>query len=398
MVGWLQANCPPGKQLTHTSFAGGKWSVPQELEGALLQKYALKLRAGERLHLNEMRTPLFNMFCDLDWRTPDAVAEGAQLEVATFLAQQVFLVWELDAAVEAVVCRRDASREQDGRWKGGMHVFWPEVKTDAATAQAFRRTAAERCRERFGEALLAAPWSTVVDDSVYHGSGLRMVYSHKRTGEEAYRPAWCVRMRPVLTEGLVEPEVTVAACGDDPSAWIPRCSIRYHGLCPTKVQQCMQRIVGAEAKAPGQERELVPEVEHLRAVLPDCYRGCRFLKLVLVSTGKYVVRTDSRTCLNLEPRGGLPAQHRSNGVYFVVGAETTYQACHCRCDTVEGRVAGPCKDFRSNHFRTPPALAQALFGPRQEAYTYARPATAADIYKSFADPAPPAKRQRRRGR
>lgn len=378
--------------------------MPEELEGALLAKYAIKLQAGERLALNELRTPVFNMFCDVDWRTAEPVPEPLQLELATFLAKQVFLVWEVEEAVEAVACVRDASREADGRHKGGIHLHWSHVKTEAAAAAAWRKVAVERCSEHFGERRLEAPWDQVLDEHVYATSGLRMLYSCKRDGPEAYRPRWVVRMTPEPVGGLQEVAAEVTDCADDPPTWIPRCSIRYHGHCVTKVQECMAGVVGARApRARADEEDMAPYsegLEALRQVLPVCYAGCKFLKLLRGQTGRFILRTDSRTCLNLDTPDGQPGQHKSNGVYFVVGPSTVYQGCHCRCNTTQGRLMGRCSEFQSNHFPTPRPLALALFGsppspkPAARPYAFAAPATAADIYRASLQP--PAKKARRR--
>jgi hypothetical protein len=61
-------------------------------------------------------------------------------------------------------------------------------------------------------------------------------------------------------------------------------------------------------------------------------------------------------CMNLRN------DHNSNNVYFVITKDGLRQKCFCRCDTLERRASGKCKDFVSKPFPLPEGLRYKLFG------------------------------------
>ena len=412
MLSWLKANCPGGGgDVSHLCLSGGSFSLPKGLAGAFLIKYARATQAGEKLFLVERRTPVFRLFVDLDWATPEPMTKQTQLDVARFVAQQAFLIYAPSNRDQQVIVatRRPELRQTDGLLKGGMHLHWPDILTDAETARLFRETAVSRCRERFGEKLMPRPWEDVIDDHVFRGSGLRMLYSCKKAPSDAYSPEWLLRLKVHDELGMVRPEVVgEVPCVEAHGHWVQQCSIRYHGVGKTPVQACVEdRMACNQAQASSPLRDASVEkharpLEELRSVLPSCYSACRFLKLLEGDCGKFIIRTDSKTCLNLQPIGAdTPGSHKSNGVYFVVDQRETYQACFCNCETEEGRLHGPCKTFRSQVWRTPTSLSNSLFPPANTepfANLTSQRATAEDMYdRFFKAGGPPSKKARQKG-
>lgn len=408
MMNWLKANSPHGTgELSHLSLAGGKYCLPTSLNGAFLIKYSRAIRAGEPLSIIERRTPMFHLFVDLDWATEQPVPAEQQLELASFVAQQAFLIYApSNRDQQVVVATRKPGPRNDGLMKGGMHLHWPDILTDAATAQLFRETAVSRCRERFGDDLLPKPWEDVIDDHVFKGSGLRLLYSIKQDSGDAYKPQWLLRIAVHDEVGMGRPEIMGStSCVDDIRHWVQTCSIRYHGVGKTPVRACVEDIIRPEGGQPLKDASLEKHtrpLEELRSVLPDCYSSCRFLKLLEGDHGKFILRTDSRTCLNLQPDGeGKAGAHKSNGIYFVIDRSETYQACFCNCETEEGRVHGPCRGFRSETWQTPARLADSLFPPASaEPFSSltSKRATAEDMYQHFFNPQPKKKARQKASR
>lgn len=406
MMQWLRDNCPRSGDLTHTSMAGGSFTVPAALAGACLAKYARGIEAGQELSLIERRTPVFKLFVDLDWLADGEVGEDTQQELASFVAKQAYLIYTPALGQQrVVVATRTAAAQPEGLLKSGIHMHWPGILTDAHTALVFRDTTIARCRERFGDGLFKKPWEDVIDEHVFKGCGLRMVYSCKKTAADVYRPRWLICLSVESQHGMSCAEVvSVTDCEASPLQWARECSIRYHGMGRTEVRECV-REMQERPSAPMEEASLEQHragLDELRQALPPCYSGIRFVKLLQGDNGKYILRTDSRTCLNLEPDGnGEPSAHRSNGVYLVVDRATTYQACFCNCDTTQGRLNGPCKGFKSPGWRTPPALSASLFPPLPETpfgiggvQLTSTAATAVETYERFFKPAPPKKARR----
>ena len=74
----------------------------------------------------------------------------------------------------------------------------------------------------------------------------------------------------------------------------------------------------------------------------------------------YIVRTDSRFCLNIN------REHHSNHIYYYIDKSFAYQKCHCTCDTTIGRLYGKCMDYKSSGRRLPVELQRLLFPQEQK--------------------------------
>lgn len=377
MMDWMKTQCRRSGDCTHLSLGKvkGSFTVATSLEDAFLLKYARAVtERQEELSLIEVKRETFPLFADLDWTSGGGDVDDAQMvAVAKFVSQQAFLIYAPTSSEHTVVVATRQPVRQGAHFKNGMHLHWPTITTNAASAQIFRQTAVERCKDRFGEGAMGGkPWQEVVDEHVYKGSGLRMLYSRKQVPEDAYRPRWELRLVLAtvsqLQQAVVEGVEDIPQATDPDSAhrWVRTCSVRAVGGHVTPLQACVQELDTGPTGG-GDPKEACAVAEHqaglaaLQKVLPVCYHNCRFVKLVK-GTDRAFLTPDTRVCLNLAPdASGAPRAHKSNNVYFVVGQETTYQACFCSCDTSDGRLQGPCKNFRSNHFPTPSELAASLF-------------------------------------
>lgn len=371
-MAWLKKNCPRSGEHSHLSLNGGSYSVPASLEKAFLIKYARQAEAGESLHLVEVKTPVFHLFTDLDWTSHTPVAEEVRAEVAAFVAQQAFLIYAPEQTEHTVVvATRHPQQQADGLYKCGMHIHWPGILTDKAAGLVFCHTAQERCREKFGDKVLGEkPWSEIIDEHVYKGSGLRIVMSQKKSPADVYVPSSFFRVQLQEKSGMMHPAIIDCLPCQPQSMqhWVQLCSIRCHGQAKTPLHSCVAEAseMASAATTECSMYKHQPGLDSLRKLLPPCYSSCRFTKLVMGSE-KAFIQTDSRVCLNLQPEaGGEPGAHKNNRVYFVVSPEETYQKCYCNCETEEGRVRGPCKYFKSNSFATPLDLANTLFSSAAE--------------------------------
>jgi hypothetical protein len=70
------------------------------------------------------------------------------------------------------------------------------------------------------------------------------------------------------------------------------------------------------------------------------------VKRVFKNKKGYMIDTTSKYCEN------LGRAHHSNHIWFMIGIDSTIkQKCFCRCETMDGRKYGFCKDFEGRgHF------------------------------------------------
>jgi len=74
----------------------------------------------------------------------------------------------------------------------------------------------------------------------------------------------------------------------------------------------------------------------------------------------YFVSTTSRYCENLK------REHGSNHVWFYISGRIIAQKCFCRCETLQGRRDGFCKDFYGRKHELPPSITEKLYSNKEE--------------------------------
>ena len=341
---------------THLLLDGGKWRVPDEAHGALLNAYASSLlrRPDMRPCVVEVRTPVFKMFVDLDSRfAAPAQAEDARAGRGAVLRLLGAVCGAVAPGEPAVVCAANRAKHEGDGHKLGFHIVWPGVLVAAHTALALRA--------RLVEALAAQPddlasalglvndWAAVVDASVYTSSGLRMPWSAKGRGDDRY---YELAFRVDEGGGVTPARATTVSELRDA---LRQLSIRCFAAEPTLALGEPPRPEAADhewaPKALAGYADVLPRVA---ACLPIQFAGARFTA-VMAAAHCFLLRSTARYCFN------LGRAHRTNNVYFVLTRRGVCQRCYCRCETDEGRKYGMCKDFSSECWPVPREALDAFF-------------------------------------
>ena len=143
---------------------GGILDVPHKDMDAFMLEYLASLRRGDKVYVVEQKTEVFRFFVDLDWRDAEPLSDERLLEILQVMCSVV--------PGQCIVARAPVRLEDDGRMKSGVHIHWPETKVRRPEALAFRT----RILLELGD---DPEWNERIDLSVYGGSGLRMIGSHK---------------------------------------------------------------------------------------------------------------------------------------------------------------------------------------------------------------------------
>lgn len=360
-LGYAAAEAQP----THLLLDGGKWRIPDEAHGALINAYAASLARcpDRRPCVVELRTPVFRMFCDLDTRfaTEEHALRAKRGGIEPVLRRVCAAVAPGQAAL---VCSASSpKREAADEHKMGFHVVWPEVLVSARTAS--------ELRDRIIAALHADPppttdlgivgsWETIVDGTVYKSSGLRLPWSAKSKGDDRFYEL----SFSVGPDGAFAPQR--AGTVSEVRQALLRLSIRVFDASPTIE-------LGPAAGGAGDTDE--PEERHwtsksiaayadvlprLAACLPVQFMGQRFTS-VLEAEHCYMLRSTARYCFN------LGRAHRTNNVYFMLTKRGVCQRCYCRCETAEGRKYGMCKDYTSEVWPVPREVLSVFFTDERDA-------------------------------
>ena len=251
---------------THVLMDGGILDVPFADTDAFLVEYLAAVRRGQRVYVVEQKTDVFRFFVDLDYKAERSIDEKMLEETVRAMC---------DVVPGRCVVARAPPREVEGRIKSGVHIHWPETLVTRQEALAYRT--------QILMALDGPEWAEFIDASVYGGSGLRMLWSHKKPTGDPYVPVDC----------------------NDPSLDMLRLfSIRTAEDKPTIVvtesTDALERYI--QKYIPGQERARVKRVGQ---------KG----------DTKWV-QTDSRYCEN------IGQEHKSNHVWFSITGNRICQLCH----------------------------------------------------------------------
>lgn len=400
-------------QPTHLLMDGsGKLSVPDSHAGTFLNIYFTSaVVRGERLSVVERRTPIFRLFFDLDIRLPgDSDPSPIIRRISTVIWDYVtreFFVLEstatndIDASTthtgtsscsdynderdRMIVCTAPLKNESPDVIKAGCHLIFPYIYVNSPIALKCRDSILDRidrlytggmshstsaqsvtqCTCESDEPTADATssiqrpvnsWRDLLDDSVYKGSGLRLVYSHKGRGESRpYTPTYNV----TSVDGFVE-----VSCLDMAKRreYVHDSSIRTSVCvltpCRGGEHQIADRVnghtmfgtvVSGRSQNIDMYREALPVIEQC---LPKEYRGIQFIKAFVTQHTVYL-KTNSRYCMNVK------REHRTSTVYLSVTRQGVAVRCYSRKSEYD------CARYAS-HLITIPLTALRVFFPDVE--------------------------------
>jgi hypothetical protein len=297
---------------THLLLDGGKLSVPDDQAGAFLNVYFNHILKGEKLSVVEIKTPVFKFFIDLDIKLPvDEIIDAPKM--FRVIRESAADFWEVDDLPKMIVASAEAKMVDD-LLKTGYHVHFPDIFCNAPIAGKFREHLLANLGIAFEDA--SYKWSDIVDEAVYKGSGLRLMYASKGRGEDrAYSPLEAdtvsARDRRVLVH-----EASIRA----PAGVLSRCRGGEDQIADQP--DSMGRVVVGRSVALAAYEDVLP---HVQAVLPEVYKDQRFTGCFKADACVYL-KSNSRYCHN------VGREHATSTVYFQVSRIGVQQRCFCRKD------------------------------------------------------------------
>lgn len=262
---------------------GGVLDVPQKDMDAFFVEYLAALRRKQKVYVVEQKTDVFKFFVDLDWRADEPLSDEQLLGIIEKMCTVV--------QGRCIAARAPVRTEEDGRLKSGVHIHWPDAHVTRAEALAFRTRILLEMDDD-------PEWNERIDSSVYGGSGLRMIGSHKLPTGDPYVP-WVPGEPQEITLELLK-DHSIRCKEDEAQSTVSE--ITNHAPLEAYIRKYL----------PGQELARVKRIGR---------RGKESLW----------VQTDSRYCENIK------GDHKSNHVWFSVYGDTICQRCHDE-DTCKGYV------------------------------------------------------------
>jgi len=392
---WIARSGRAGGDVTHLLMDGGILAVPDDEAGLFLNVYFSHVCVKqESLSVVEKRTPVFRLFFDLDIRINEEDDHGRHQLLKTvarhiwdFVVHQFFVLETSDDSScssnnavkdRMIVCTAPTKVEREGVIKVGCHLHFPNVFVNSPIALKCREglltylasidlmstdtasclphcTSSQSVTQRDESSETATDshdsdfitplnaWSDIVDDTVYRGSGLRMVWSHKGRDEaRPYAPSF--EMDSMNGWSKVE-------CGRNQNLVMKReyvhdCSIRSPTsgtLTPCRhgehlLADSVYNHHDGGTLVPGRSSSIAiydEAIGHIRKALPEPYRTISFVRAFVTDHAVYLKST-SRYCLNVR------REHRTSTIYVSVTRQGMTVRCYSRKDEYGcSRFSGP---------------------------------------------------------
>ncbi len=303
---WRSSN---GGVLTHTLMDGGSLSVPRCDSGEFFKTIIDTLRAGRRLYVVELKTPKFKMFMDVDYVGETTLSRDEIISIVHKIHHVI-----PGKCVVAIA----KPKKKDHLIKSGIHIHWPDLAVTKSKA-------IDLMNEVLG-ANMDEPFAKFIDDSVYKGSGLRMLWCHKKGkcgDEDPYEPFYDASAQTFFTNTSV-PKIPL----------LKLFSIRIESSVD---EEC---------------RPLDVSCDTIEGFVETCARNERALKGLrnlaeppiritkMARKNNYVfVQTQSKFCMNKKEC------HKSNHIYFVIDTDAREMFQRCFDDE--------CKKYEGVHHRVP---------------------------------------------
>jgi len=290
---------------THVLMDGGVLMVPRDETREFHQKYIELINSGTKLFVVEQKTDRFKFFVDLDYKAQEKLKDEDLLQFCSIIHESL----GGDKVSECMISRARPRVVNGGLIKSGVHIHWPRLIVT--------RTEAINLRSKLVQALGEGPWDTVIDASVYGGSGLRMLWSYKKPAGDPYIP-W--RQLNSTREFSKTPTVEILELFSVRSNEYQECPVNSDTIEVTGIEEYIQKYLIGQEKA------------RIKRVHRHEYDG-------------WYVQTDSKYCENVQ------REHKSNHVWFSIHSGRISQRCFDE-DT--------CSEFHGREHILPPSIVEQL--------------------------------------
>ena len=292
----------PTGMTTHVSMNGGSFYVPNQDTLQFYETCISLIKTGTRLYMVEKKTELFRFFIDFDYKSPEKLEDEDLLQFCSIIHGTI--------PGRCLIAKTRARTIGAGLIKTGAHIHWPDLIVN--------KTEALNLRSKLILALGEGPWDSVIDSSVYSGSGLRMIWSHKKPTGDPYFPWLGTDSDGKFTQTFSkEPNVETLALFAIRTEDVPRPNETLDNN--DSLEKFIQRYLE------GQKRATVKKVQRHE------HDG-------------WFVQTDSKWCLNIH------REHKSNHVWFSIHSGCISQKC----------LDEECNGFQGPKTILPPSIVEKL--------------------------------------
>ena len=288
---------------THVLMNGGILNVPDDEIQNFYKSYVECVQSGTKLYVVEQKTDRFKFFVDIDYKAPEKLGDDDLLQFCSIIHEAT------GTSSRCVIARARPRNISDALIKSGVHVHWPDLVVSRTQALHLRTKIITSLSRDFD-----FDWDKVIDASVYGGSGLRMLWSHKKPTGDPYTPWRQLNNSRVFSK---EPNAEI----------LDLFSVRTSGDAPAS--------------------ETFENVEPLQTFIQKYLEGqgaTHVKKVQRHDNDGWFAQTDSTYCENSRRK------HKSNHVWFSVKSGRISQRC----------FDDECREFRGREHILPPSRVEQL--------------------------------------
>lgn len=343
-----------GSDISHVLMDGGTLYVPFDRLNDFYKAYIQCIKGGEQLFVVEQKSKHYNFFLDIDYKH----SESLDIDQIRMISLDICAKVEtLGLPSRCLICVAKP-KKKNNFIKTGIHLNWPDLTV-------CQEGAIYLMYHIISTLNITHPndnWNHYIDKSVYgdletgsRGSGFRMPWSHKKAKHTECGGKGCTVCEHTgkLTEGEYLP---IYIYSDGIKDCSPQPTEELLWMATIRTQQdpvdvpvaTFPRYKKKEGTFTSSQTKNEIKNEDLKIELETFIRRnitgqskARIRKMFKNKTS-YFIESTSKFCSNLE------REHNSNHVWFLISQDgTIVQKCFCRCETMEGRKYGFCKDYAS---------------------------------------------------
>lgn len=373
---------------SHLLLDGGVLYVKNENLEVFMNKYIQGIINNEKIYLVECKKEIFNLFFDLDFLLDDIKLNEKLFHIIFQIINDTikdfynnYYKCIITSADIKVINKIIKNEDEPGKvfdkkfYKKGFHLHFPNIQVNIKTALEIRKKIISDLIYNFKTVYgnnyenIVNNFNDIVDESVFKSSGLRLTGSRKGH--------YISQTKEWEDEGREYKLEKIIINNKNDNEEFSNYNNNYEKLIKdTSIITLINQITEYNLIV-CQECELSPDDEESNNVgtwekiskNSIIYQEIlRFFKLwvkdytdkdikrIYVSDNRktYLLNSKSKYCQN------IGTNHNSEHIYFLLTATGIIQKCFCKCNTLERRKYGYCKDYSSNPIPCTPHLLKLL--------------------------------------
>lgn len=159
------------------SFGGGL-IIPKELHTKFLKAYFMALRSNLRMYVNERKTRIFRLLCDLDFKVDNPLSENDIIQYGRDFIKVVKTFYPLATNNQRFDLMIHKTLPQQG--KTGVHMYMPFLYVNIEQALYIREALVNYFKKEYSNHNFKTDWESIVDEDIYGAKRtLRLLGSRK---------------------------------------------------------------------------------------------------------------------------------------------------------------------------------------------------------------------------